>query len=232
MSKRSKRSAHTPVNAVLDKKLARYLLAGGAVLCAPLMSRADAITYSGSLDEVASSGNPVNVSFPAFPGGLSFTLTADTSELEDNFASVSGAGVFFAAGGGAYPTDPQAFGFGSLISPNATATSGLLLEYGPGRSTIGFKGGNWPQDGSSAYLGFSFTASSQTYTGWAQISTDVASGPGTSSAELIDYGYEAGTSIAAGAGAAPEPSSLALFAVGGAAALALLRRRRTAGQIS
>ncbi|HWC96001.1 MAG TPA: PEP-CTERM sorting domain-containing protein [Candidatus Sulfopaludibacter sp.] len=197
------------------------------------MSRADTITYSGILDEPATNGSPVNVTFAAFPGGPSFTLAAGTGDL-DNYASVGGASLLFAEGGGSNPSDPQAFGFGSLISAaNATAANGLLLRYGlTGESTAGFKGGNWPQNGNSAYLGFSFTASSQTYTGWAQISADVSGPPGSGSAELIDYAYEAGTSIDAGQGTAPEPSSLALFAIGGTAALALLRRRRAASQAS
>jgi hypothetical protein len=199
------------------------------------MSRADGIAYS-ILDESATNGSPVTVTFLG-AGGPSFTLTVGPPAQDPgHYASVSGSQVLFAEGGGSDPINPQAFGFGSMISSaNATAPGGYLLQWGgigQDFSTTGFKGGNWPQDGSSAYLGFTFTASSQTYTGWAQISADVNTAAGEESAELIDYAYEAGTSIDAGAGAAPEPSSLSLFAIGGAAALALLRRRRVAGRAS
>ena len=132
-----------------------------------------------------------------------------------------------------------------IAAANATGTAGELLGTGPYLSPvphIGYKGGNWPQDGSSAYLGLSFTTSGQTYAGWAQIAVDLnpevitAQGfavPPESSATLTGYAFTTDGSILAGqtvGSSTPEPSSLALFAIGGAAALALLRRRRAAAQ--
>jgi hypothetical protein len=238
MSHQSKRAGQQLANAVLEKKLTKYMLAGGAVLAAPLMSHADAITYSGAIDEIATTSNPV---FVSFPGGPQFELQLSTNGPFST-ASVLGTSVTFLED---TDGDPKAFNFGSLIT-GVPGDAGELLGTGPidfPEPRIGYKGGNWPQDGTPAYLGFAFTASDQSYTGWAQIAVDLNLNPGiitsqgtgeqglAGSATLTGYAFTTG-SITAGqtVGSAPEPSSLALFAIGGAAALALLRRRRAAAQ--
>jgi hypothetical protein len=85
-----------------------------------------------------------------------------------------------------------------------------------------------------------FQISGATHVGWAQIATSVTNTMAT--AELIDYAYNTvaydgtnavASSIAAGdtgAGTtgAPEPSSLALYALGAAGIAALRRRRKSA----
>jgi hypothetical protein len=222
MSRTSKRNTHPQAGAGLERKIAKYLLAGGAVLAAPAMSQAGTV-----LPETATNGNPVTVNLL---GGASFTLSTGSNFGETyflaNYASVADlSSVAF------FGSTPEAFGFNSIISAaNATGNGGDLLKY----NGSSFKAGNWPQDHSSAFLGYDFTASSQTYTGWAQISVDVDTAPGADSATLINYAYQAGTSIETPGGPAstPEPSSLGLFAIGGAAALGLLRRRRAAVQVN
>ena len=42
---RSKRAAQQFINATLEKKLTKYLVAGGAVLAAPMLSYAGSVTY-------------------------------------------------------------------------------------------------------------------------------------------------------------------------------------------
>ena len=81
-----------------------------------------------------------------------------------------------------------------------------------------------------------FQIGGTTHLGWAQISTSVTNN--SASAVLIDYAYNdvaydgtnvAESSILAGetiTATAPEPSSLALYAVGAAGILALRRRRK------
>jgi hypothetical protein len=217
MSRPPKRALTRNSNAGLEKKLAKYLIAGGAILAGPLPL----------MSQTATDGSPVLVSFP---GGPSFELTVGPNDLTGNYASVTGTSVTFLEGAGGLPA---ALTFGSLITAaNADGPGGYLSKYGATSSmTSGFKSGNWPQsNGGSAYLGLAFTVSGQTYAGWALIATSVNEALGSGSAQLISYAYETtpGGSIDAGVTPTPEPSSLALFAMGGGALLELLRRRRAA----
>jgi hypothetical protein len=204
-----------------------------------MVSHAGTVYYSGILNDTVSGntgpGDSVTVNFP---GTAALTLLTKTtgaaSSFYENYASVSGASMNFVSGNGG---NPAALSFGSIIATaNATTSNGLLLGYGQtyGNPTPppGFKGGNWPQNGSNAYLGIIFTSNSQQYTGWAQINVNVNGPFNTQSATLVDYAYDTtpGESITAGQGQTPEPSSLAMFAMGGVAGLALLRRRRAAAR--
>jgi hypothetical protein len=136
MSRPSNGVARIQVNNSLEKKFAKYLLAGGAVPGAPLMAHAEVITCSGALNGTTTvGGTPIAVSFA---GGPSFSLSA----VNGTFDSVAGVSV----------------------------------------NTDRSKAGNWPQDHTNAYLGFSCAASARTYTEGAQVAVDVDGGAGSNSA--------------------------------------------------
>lgn len=212
----------------LERKLVKYAIAGSAVLGAPVAANAGVI-YSGVINQVVS-GNPDSFTVSLLSG---FTLgTNDYATFyplgHSSYASVTGStGIGFVDSA---TNTPQALSFGSLITTaNATGGGGDLLKYGTDFSPAGYKAGNWPQNGSNAYLGMQYACSTSACTAWALINVSLnPDGFGTERATLVSYAYDTtpGESITAGQGA-PEPSSLALFALGGGAALALLRRRRS-----
>jgi hypothetical protein len=201
----------------IEKKLARYALAGGAVLGLPCAA-AGTIQYSGTLNQSITDGNSYQV---LLPGSTSFTIAAEhAGDFNENL--VSGLDVTFVDDLSGLPV---AMNFGDLITTaNATGAGGEL----DGVDTTNFPSmaysGNWP-NGGDAYLGFEFTTSGQFYNGWAQIIASTGIPPGTESATLVDYAYDTTPGESIAAGEVPEPSSLVLFALGAAGIVALQRRR-------
>jgi hypothetical protein len=82
---------------------------------------------------------------------------------------------------------------------------------------------------SEGYFGFEFTRGASTFFGWAKLATFTYDNE--AKIELISYAYDntPGTPITTGAQAspAPEPSTIALFALGAAGICAVRRRRLT-----
>jgi hypothetical protein len=192
-----------------EKKLARYALAGSALLGVPAAHAGT--VYSGILDSTATAASPVSI-YIAGGGDFSFTVAPDV--FGAHFNASASTGNFF--NDGLTPLTA-----GTPITLVNTSSSGGELMKSETPPT-----GPWAAQSGFAYLGLRFTMSSQEYLGWAQIAID----PGTPSLTLHDYAYNdvAGDSINAGDGAVPEPSSLALFAMGAAGVVALRRRRKAA----
>ena len=192
-----------------EKKLARYALAGSALLGVPAAHAGT--VYSGIIDSTATVANPVAIDITGGGGDFSFSLAPDIFGVHISAAST---GNFFNDG-----LTPLAAGT-PITLVNTGSTGGELMKTGTPPS------GPWASQSGFAYLGLRFTMSAQEYLGWAQIAID----QGTPSLTLRDYAYNdvAGESINAGDGAAPEPSSLALFAMGAAGVVALRRRRKIA----
>jgi hypothetical protein len=118
MPRHSSTSRRAAAMSGLEGKLAKYALAGGAVLGAPFAAHADTIFYSGPLNQtISGNGGSLTVNFL---GSASMTLsTRDTpnSGFFENFASLTGASTTFVANAG----NPAALNFGDIISTaNAT----------------------------------------------------------------------------------------------------------------
>jgi hypothetical protein len=212
----------------LESKLARYALAGSAVLAAPAAANASIIYNTGSptgLPATIQTGSTTSIDISLDGTITDFTLAVNTTPQ----ASVSGpvTTLFLANGDG-----PEALASGTLIDVSTATTLGGGNLF----SIVGFdKSGNWQSTGApvQAYLGVAFDISGSTHYGWAQLIVDAVIFPGSgASISLIDYAYEdqAGVGIEAGttADAVPEPSTLGLFALGAAGVIALRRKRQNA----
>ena len=130
---------------------------------------------------------------------------------------------------------------GPVLDPSLAYYNGTgVLQKIDGDPTMTTAKGPWPTDGSSAYLGIEFedaNNSSLMYYGWVQLSACVPDqtpgnpcGDPSGMVGVISYAYQstANTGIAIGQTSdVPEPSSIALFALG-AAGLVAYRRRKLA----
>lgn len=109
-----------------------------------------------------------------------------------------------------------------------TSVSGVSTFSGAfGGGTVGFYGGVNIASGSTGFIGFKFDPDSvpgvQTWYGWMRISVGSDNSP-FANGVVVDWAYDqSGAGVQAGV--VPEPSTIALLAMGAGGVLALRRRR-------
>ncbi|MGH9486674.1 MAG: PEP-CTERM sorting domain-containing protein [Terriglobales bacterium] len=232
----------------LEPKWAAYTLAAGTLLALPVIARANSIVYTPSINKTIAEtshgpSQSTSVNFSLDNGAADFALsvnaTYSTSSIgEATLALIAGPG----AGAEAYLAN--------------SATHGLILESG---DAIGsgneFLGGNviladkacnsYSPCGSinynGTYLGVDFTRGGDTYYGWAKFNllVEILDHSVLASMELLSYAYNdvPGADLTAGTAfnstdspsTVPEPSTLALLALG---AVGLLAFRKHLGAAS
>ena len=204
-----------------SNRWSKLLFTGGALTFASGMAQAG-ITYSGVLNTTVTSPNTLSVDFDGGGNDALFTLTATDIRLESS------------SSGWAYAADP-----GPVTRFDVASTIDSSLTYqSASDQLIYFSDPDWKGNfgkshlGTPGYVGFRLDTGSGYKYGWAQVEANGSGTTGSTSTSLIlkDFAYEnlLDTPIAAGdtgISAVPEPSSMALFALG-AAGLAALRRRK------
>jgi hypothetical protein len=214
------------------EKISKTAVLAGAALALPVTGKASVIVLDGS-------PYPITVvsSSSAVPGGISetvsingtpdFSFGANYNSLTDTVDAI-GSALWLGDGG-----DPVALTENSIIGPGMNPayswyTGVGTLQY----SEFGKMKGPWPTDNSIAYLGIEIPISGQMYYGWIGLSACTYAGGTTCDpsaiVDIVQAGYQNVQGQALGAGT-PEPSTLALFALGAAGIAAFrLRRKRTA----
>ncbi|MGJ5819637.1 PEP-CTERM sorting domain-containing protein [Paludibaculum fermentans] len=223
------RSAVTGKSKSLDSRLFAYALAGGAALVSATPANAAVIHYGGPTLDTA---------------GSSFNLDLD-GDLVNDFTFQSGAGdsattfdavVSFPGGG---VTDPLAF----ATPVNATTTFNATSPYKLTKGAVDQAGVVTSSGGPYAiapnqYMGLTFDIGGVAHYGWARLEVYGTGTPevngllaqGQLDVRLMEYAYETNNRAGIAVGqtsSVPEPSSLALFALG-AAGIAAMRRRKAA----
>ena len=207
-----------------EKKLVRYALMGGAVLGASTAAQASIVTYTYN-ENISDNGTPIQVSFDQ-TSTIDFTLSATSGEDGPFFYAgvyVNGPSTTLFAGAPEshnYNLPFALSGEVNLVGMNLVGSPAKLRNFVKFKTEISEYGGYWSNN-TDAYLGVIFQRSGQNYEGWAEISVNVTDPSAT--ATLIQTAYDT-TPVTL----VPEPSSLALFALGALGIAAVKKRRKTA----
>lgn len=225
--KQDSTSASTRRLRSLEGRLLTYAIAGGAALAAS-PAQAAIIHYGGAPQSTNGGTLDLDLNNDLV---VDFTFNADS----DNSAASADMNptVSFPVGGVTNPLTA-----GTMVDVNSsygTSAYKIAKSLVDSNGVVTNNGGNYTID-TDQYMGLQFQIGGSTHYGWALINpvsssyTDQGVGYGKVDIALKDFAYEstADTGIEAGAtSSVPEPSSLALFALG-AAGIAALRRRRKA----
>jgi hypothetical protein len=214
------------------ERVSKTAVLAGAALAFPLSAKAGTVIYSG-IQDITLSSTSTDVT-----GSISLDGSANDFSFDASFASLTDTVTPLMVGANplnAYVSatslsnDPEALSVGATIGPsqNYSTGTGTLQLTGPL-----LQKGPWPKyPNSLAYLGVEFYIGTDLYYGWIGLTACTDDEPNScdpsSSIVIQDWAYQStpGMAITAGQGEVPEPSTLALFALG-AVGLAALRARR------
>lgn len=206
------------------KALKTCAAVGGAVAALPLAANATVITVP--VNQTITSGQSYDLTIGSSAinknGGPDLIFTAGTDLLGPANYVAGDNGTMYATDASGNPANVQGSQVGS--SDTFTASSGLLSD--------SFIYGDFNKNGGVGYLGFEVPVSGpQGYDyGWVELSSvtlfNSAAGTSSQSLTIFEYAYDdSGAPIDVPA-ATPEPSTLALFALGAVGVEAFRRRTK------
>lgn len=214
-----------------DKKLIAYAVAGGAVLAAPAQA-SGIIDYGGPTLTTSLPSPPFTNPIQILVNGVEYDFTGQgpaTSGTLSNSWSSPGGGLLSGPLSLGQSVRSASFGLGPGTLNQGNVTCGSIFFKGhfiPNCSVTSITGIGF----ADTYLGLEFPVGGQNQYGWVELSANFYAGfLATAQTQVLDYAYQStpGAGILVGqiSDASPEPSTLALFALG-AIGVAAVRRRR------
>ena len=216
----------------IDRKLAAYSAAATAMAALGGATGAEAAVIYTPGQVTVNNGGFYNVDFNHDTiSDFSFNNQAGGKNANRYYGNGDGTTVksgVATAPYGTTSTRPAALAVGALIN----GTLSYATDPGGNANTLAGDGtinpgtddqnsGYFPTDGSVRYAGVKFFVGADTYYGWVGMTLQNPAS-NTSTGTITDFAYESTPGLGIAAGATPEPSGLALLALGAAG---LLRRK-------